>query len=627
MTSLFRALALPLLVFSLLPACSCSGGDDTTGSSGGGGPGVGGGGGSAPVYSNVVVAPATVSLDVPLGGTTTQDFTATADVDGKNQDVTAACAWSVDAAHGSMSGATLTAIPLGGKAQVTATCGSETGSADVTIRVVGDILATPETPTDAPDLFDMAAQGTDPSRLPVIEYPIDGAVSPRNLPSVEVQWTAAGSDLFRVTLASTFVSVNVYTTSLEALLSASDWLAVADTTAGSTLTFIVDGMTEADPSTRFTSTPVAFRVSLDTIDKSAIYWWASNQGQIVSQTFGKTDAPTPVKADCTSCHSLSRSGSRIGYSRCVGGDCGQLYVGFMHYDKATDQWVDTVDANAKAISGSYSTFSPVGNQFPDDSQSLAIVTRAGGSLDLLDPDSGAVVPSNVAAASTDTGTKGALMPDWSPDGAHVIFTTTAGPGPWIDLDGGSISRMSYAFDGTSHVFGTRETLFSGPVSLASGTYSNFFFPSYSSDGALIVMNGARSSWRNFSTAAAAGQRLFLSDKDGSYITDLEKMNGPGDLDITWPHWAPGTTPEYYWVVFASERDYGHELTQANTSPGCVANGVKQCKQLWIGAIDRSKVTGAPTEDPSAAPVWLPGQDLAADNISPYWTIPTSEIPQ
>ena len=45
----------------------------------------------------------------------------------------------------------------------------------------------------------------------------------------------------------------------------------------------------------------------------------------------------------------------------------------------------------------------------------------------------------------------------------------------------------------------------------------------------------------------------------------------GDLDITWPHWAPGDTTEYLWIVFSSERDYGHEVTAANTAKMAVVS--------------------------------------------------------
>ena len=48
------------------------------------------------------------------------------------------------------------------------------------------------------------------------------------------------------------------------------------------------------------------------------------------------------------------------------------------YDPAAQAWTETVNANAKAIPGSYTTFSPIGNPFPDDNQSLAIVSMSSG---------------------------------------------------------------------------------------------------------------------------------------------------------------------------------------------------------------------------------------------------------
>jgi hypothetical protein len=82
---------------------------------------------------------------------------------------------------------------------------------------------------------------------------------------------------------------------------------------------------------------------------------------------------------------------------------------------------------------------------------------------------------------------------------------------------------------------------------------------------------------------------------------------------------PGDSADYYWVVFASERDYGHKVTQANTAPSCLANGVRQCKQIWIGAISKERLASGQGMDPSAPPMWLPGQNHQTNNISPYWT--------
>jgi hypothetical protein len=136
----------------------------------------------------------------------------------------------------------------------------------------------------------------------------------------------------------------------------------------------------------------------------------------------------------------------------------------------------------------------------------------------------------------------------------------------------------------------------------------------------VVFNAARSGWRNFTDARTAGQRLMLADANGAWHTDLTAMNGGDvDVDITWPHWAPGDSADYYWVVFASERDYGHKVTIGNTAASCVANGVKQCKQIWIGAISKARLAAGQGLDPSAPPMWLPGQNYQTNNISPYWT--------
>jgi hypothetical protein len=98
------------------------------------------------------------------------------------------------------------------------------------------------------------------------------------------------------------------------------------------------------------------------------------------------------------------------------------------------------------------------------------------------------------------------------------------------------------------------------------------------------------------------------------------MNGgTGDFDITWAHWAPTVSDDYYWIVFSSERDYGHRTTAATSPASCKQNGVTQCKQIWLGAVAKHKLTGA--GDPSAPPMWLPGQDPLANNISPYWSVP------
>ncbi len=577
---------------------------------------------SSGMYSSLEVEPAQATLSVALGGSATQAYQVFGIEGTTRTDITSDCALSIDSSFGAFAQATLTVGPHAGKTTVGATCGMLTGSAQVIVNLTGTIVLGPNTPAGAAGIFGAATPGSDPTRAPGLQYPLDHAVSPVNIPPIEIQWAAAGNDLFHISLASTFMQIDAYTSDLQATLADPDWQAVTQSAAGDTLVIGIEGLLQAAPAMKYAGAAVNLVMSQDSIDKTAIYYWASSVGDIMSQTFGTVTAPSVVKGDCTACHSVSRTASRIGYARCVGGDCNQLFAGFMKYDGMAMTWNETVNADAKAIAGSYTTFAPVGNPFPTDDQSVAMVTMSGGTLALYDPDTGAAIPSNLDVATHGPGApRAAMMPDWSPDGQRVVFTSTPHPGNYIDLSDGSIATMSYDFTGTDHVFGEPQFIIPNPITLPTGSYTNFFFPSFSPDGALIVFDAARSGWRNFSDEKSAGQRLMLADGGGAWVVDLSALNGGNvDADITWAHWAPTASNDYYWVVFSSERDYGHEVTAANTAAPCVANGVKQCKQIWIGAIARNRLTGQ--LDPSAPPMWLPGQDPKTDNISPYWSVPT-----
>ncbi len=604
-----RPVLAPLILLALIVACGSTGddGDDD-------GPGP---------DDPIELEPSMVRLTVPLGSTVTQGYTVySTSMRGVRTDITAQCALSLDATFGTVAASVVTVLPHGGETLVRASCGARTATSQLIVDLGGRIIIGPNTPANAPDLFVIATPAVDPLREPRIEYPFDRAVTPVNMPALEPQWTAAGNDLFHIILTSEHASIDVYTTSLEAPLGEPDWAAISYTAAGGDLRITVEGLAQASPSTKYASAPVDLVVSRDAIDRTAIYYWASSQGSIMSQTFGAVTPATQVRDQCTSCHSLSRTGTRLGYSRCVGNNCSNLFAGFLKYDRNTQTWVEQVNADGATIRGSYSTFAPVGNPFPTDDQALAIVSMQTGNLQLYDPDTGQVVPSNLPAVSTHGPgmPRSGLMADWSPDGASVVYASTPNAGQWIDLNGGAIARLDYTYSGGTHTFGEPQFLVTGPITLPNGSYTNFFFPSYSGDGTLIVFNGARATWRNFTDARAAGQRLFLSDAAGTWSTDLTKMNGGDvDVDITWPHWAPGATSDYQWVVFASQRDYGHKLTTANTSPSCIANGVRQCKQIWIGAISKATLAATPGVDPSAPPMWLPGQNYQTNNISPYWT--------
>lgn len=590
-----------------------------------------------PPFDAVTLEPENATLRVPLGGPSpTQEFRAFATIDGARTDITSRCNFRLlDESFGGFVNATFTAAPRGGRTEVTVVCQGVSGKGSVSLTVTGAIVQG-SAPQSSEALFRSAAPGTDAARIPVLEYPLPLAILPRNIPPVEAQWRATGSDLFRVSMRSRYVELDVYTNAFEAQLEPKAWETVLESAAGEAVAYAVEALAQATPGQRFASTPALVKVSRDRIENTALYYWASSQGQLMTQTFGETGAPTPVKGDCTSCHTVSRSGSRIGYSRCLSNNCNELWFGFMKYDTTANAWADTSAAEKRTIRGSYGTFAPLGYPYQDDSKSLAIVALDDGKLNLYDPDTGNAVASNLGAVvakgpTAQTPTLTATMPNWSPDGRRITYAATPNAGQWIDPSNARIAVASYTFDGTNHVFGEPTFVVPDPIAVAGGSYNNFFFPSFSPDGKVIVFNAARAPWRNFTDARAPGQRLMLADADGKWAVDLPNLNGTGDLDITWPNWAPTSgESEYLWVVFSSQRDYGHRVTLANTNPACKGNGVIQCKQVWIAALDRKKLAELPpggSADPSAAPVWMPGQDTQANNISPYWTRPTSAIPR
>ena len=569
-------------------------------------------------YDRFELDPALATVTVPLDGTATQAYRVYGLVGSTGTDITSTCVLSIDPAFGTFTAATLAIAPHGGKAIFTANC-------DDAVTVTGQLVVTLDgtvivgaAPMNAPGLFGAATLGSDATRTPILQYPLDGAVSPVNIPPIEVQWAAANNDLFHVAITSAFAQVDVFTTDVQATLSDAEWTSITGTAAGDQLAFAIEGLAQAAPQTKYASAIATISVSHDSIDKTAIYYWASSAGDIMTQTFGDVNAPQVVKNNCTACHSLSRTGTRIGYSRCVAGNCGNLYAGFMHYDAPSQSWVETVNADMMQVHGSYTTFSPLGNPFSSDDQSLAIVSMVNGTLSLYDPDTGAAIASNLDTI-TKPATGSALMADWSAGGNSIVFASTPTAGQWIDLSGSSIAVSSYSFANGQHVFGTPQMLVTGTLNLPTGAYTNFFFPSYSPDDALIVFDAAHSAWRNGTDAYMPAARLVLADPGGTFVLDLAALNGGAATDNTWAHWAPTISSDYYWLVFSSERDYGHEVTAANTNPTCINVGVHQCKQVWIGAISKSKLAAG--VDPSAPPMWLPGQDFRTDNISPYWTRP------
>ncbi|WP_437778178.1 hypothetical protein [Sorangium sp. So ce1097] len=176
-------LALSTALAAAVAACSSSGGD--TGAPPGGAQGGGGSSGSGAVEGLVSlrVEPAAASVDLAVGERAVVELSAIGRFqDGSERDVTDRVTWGADDLFAHVdAGRLATASP--GLVRVTAADGSITASADVTVKLAGEV-ALPGAPPGAGELLDGTPEA---ASAPAIAYPLDGALFPSNIGSVAVK--------------------------------------------------------------------------------------------------------------------------------------------------------------------------------------------------------------------------------------------------------------------------------------------------------------------------------------------------------------------------------------------------------------------------------------------------------
>jgi hypothetical protein len=543
------------------------------------------------------------------------------DVSGTETDVTGTVAWSVDdPLLGSMDATgNLKPAGIGGKSRARATLGGVTATADVVFELTGDVY-TGGTDPSSKTKFGTAAVDPDPKNAPLLEYPEDGVILPGNLPAVEVQFSqAADNNLYRAHfVAADVLDVYVYSTAREIVPPASAWTAITGSVHDLPVTWTVEAL---GPTNQLrTSAPRTLTVTSDTIDQSAIYVWQSSTGSfhVIDITQAK-DFPLPTTAPelqggqpCSGCHRISRDGKRFSYTY----NGGNFEFGALVYDATAKSYVPKITPSV-SVRATYATFNPNESTqipamlvtVPDNvPQNTAGTVR----LELHDPDTNTVVPNNLPAMIAQLGAvnpgRATSMPDWAPDGSFVVFS--------------SIVEAPVSYGGGTFTFGTPKVLVAADSNANPDTGENDLLPAVSPDGAAVAFTRASGWWSiksQVSLLNLSGQIMLVRRSDGQVIELKNGSNGAGTtLSSTWPQWAPTIGSKYAWLAYASERSYGHELTPANKSCGALVQGQGSCKQLWVMAIDTTKMKSG-TLDPSAAPFWIPGQSIHAQYVSPQWT--------
>ncbi len=632
-----------LLLFTVILVIAC--GDDSSGTASNAS---GGGGGATDASSDATsgitlrITPLTPTATVVIGQPTPtllfQAF-ATPAAGGEETEVTSQATFALaNPKLGSFGpNGSLKLAEAGGTTKVTATHQGASASTDLVVKLSGDVYL-PGTDATTKAQFDAATADPNPASAPSIEYPEEGTVVPGNLPPIEMQWSIAGdSTSYRLGVKSTGVlDLTFYTTQRELEIPAANWNAISLAAPDLDLELVVEGV---GPTGKKTSPPRTMSVSADLIDDSVIYVWVTSKGAFaVLDIINQLETPLPNDSPalaagqpCSGCHRVSRDGKRFSYSY----NSTNFMIGTLAYDETLKSFASKI-VPAPGVRGTYAAFNPSEStqrpamllSVPDD---VAQNTAGNVTLKLVDPDTNQTVPSDVAqaiAAIPSAVGHHTLMPDWFGD--TVTFVAYPGDKHFVrevgdDVTLGSIVEANVTYDSGSKAFhfANPKVLVQTPSSEPNAGENNVL-PAISPDGKAVAFTRAEGWWSIHTQQTLinlSGRIAIVRRSDGTVFELAGASNGPsGDWSSTWSQWAPTVGSRFLWLAYASERPYGHRLSPAspeNASCGLV-QGQKQCKHLWVTAIDRKKLESG-TADPSRAPFWVPGQVIAQQYVSPFWT--------
>jgi hypothetical protein len=475
---------------------------------------------------------------------------------------------------------------------------------------------------DAGDWFSNPA--TDLGDAPEIVYPLDGAVHPKDLRELTVQFQHGRSDLelYRVRIAApdSGLAFDFFTPCLAIveggcryLLKGSVWDNARDELIDKPVVLSVTGATGSHGFTK-ASKPVTMNVSPSKLQNKGFYYWTTERlysGDVESQTgiyrlpFGADRAEPFImpntatnERSCGACHSVSRDGSTIAFTA---------------VDGSPDQRAGVL-VTTNAARPATSIVSPAADATYDSSM---MTLSSDGKRVLVAYDDRLVLRNSGADPKYATGEviatlmkqnllgKSPYFPEFSFDNSAVVLTLSDEPDSAIAVQSGDIAVMEVDLATSS---------FAEPKIVVQGSDSEFhFYPTWSPGGNYIAFASAPRELaedgfprKSYDQKRA---RLRLVHKQGGDVYELTRATQSADSWSTFPKFAPFQDGDLMYLTFNSKIDYGL----------LVRNAAKADKdklaQLWMSAIDLGNLPN----DPSTAPIWLPFQDATQSSHLGIWT--------
>jgi hypothetical protein len=590
--------------------------------------------------------------------------------------------WSIDRGEiGSMSGAGVftPSGSVGGTAKVTATYGSLTGTATVTVQILatqqgdpawsaipappgaggyggvgGDGPAGPATPSQ---MAALAATPTADATVSLI-YPYDATVFPQGILAPLLQWDP-GKHVFdgaQLRIKSAYYEyIGSFTANKTPFLNLpipqSVWnamtLSAGGATTSVTLVFSEGGRAVGPFSETWTIAPTVLHGTIYYNSYGTSYVDNSPYLDAYGKQFGAgtlaiapgATAPT-LAAGINS--GLDGTGCRVCHT--VSGD-GALLVTQATTASASNNTV-YIDLANDATKGAGTALIAPSLAFPALSKNGSLLFSSAGGL--IDGDSTSrlyAMPSATLVAGV-TGLPVSFqstLPSMSPDSKHVAFNFWGGSFSTgaATIKGDKASLAALDFDGVS-AFSNPRVLFSPPAGSGPNVAVTFssFLPD--SSGVVFALQLSNPSGYWGYTWGQNTNELWWVDLATTQAHRLDSLNGygpsgqvylPDNADGAATHKAaqdatlnyeptvgPIAAGGYAWVVFTSRRMYGNvaAIDPWKSDPRTYKwlDQVSD-KKLWVAAID---LGAAPGTDPSHPAFYLPAQELYAGNSRGFWSL-------